>query len=110
FWDTSEDGDGDEETFEFWAAAGQNDFEKGTHVGDITVNVDGDQVHISIDMFDGFSLDNTHIYLDGDEPTDNAPGQYTYQRDELVFTLDIEDYNENGFWLIVHGEVSPEKE
>ena len=105
FWDAGDSS----ATFEFWAAAGQNDLSNGTHVGNITIEVDGDDVEITIDMFAGNTLENAHIYLDGDVPTSNAPGQYTYQGDDLTFDLEVEDINEDGsFWIIVHGDVCGE--
>lgn len=107
FWDS---GDG-EATFEFWAAAGQNNTSNGTHVGNVTIEVDGDDVQVTFDMFDGNELHNAHIYLDGDVPTTNAPGQYTYQGDDLTFNLNVVDINEDGsFWIIVHGDVCGEND
>lgn len=98
-------------TYDLWAGAGQNNTNAGTLVGEVTYIVDGDEVQVTIDLTDGNSLSETHIYLDGDEPAINGPGQYgntheNIDENSIEYNLEVEDINEDGsFWIIVHTEV-----
>ncbi|MCA0131906.1 hypothetical protein [Winogradskyella alexanderae] len=79
---------GGDYSFDLYSGAGQCDTDKGTHVGTISVNYDEGlgTVDVNFDMFDGFVLNETHLYVgELPYPTDNngnptvAPGQYPHQ-------------------------------
>jgi hypothetical protein len=64
-----------------YAGAGQNDITKGTHVGDLNVDYEGSEVTVTYDMFSGYTMKETHLYV-GTVNTDTAaPGQYGNLRD-----------------------------
>ena len=98
-------------TYDLWTGAGQNNTSAGTLVGEVTYIVDGDDVQVTIDLAEGNSLAETHIYLDGDEPAVNGPGQYGntnegMEENSIVYNLEVKDINEDGsFWIVVHAEV-----
>lgn len=88
--------EGASKTFELWAAAGQNDLNKGTLVGHVTVNSIGT---VNVVMIEGYSYSNLHVYVaDGKLPAKRpAPGSF-------------KNYSETGtpdgiFTIIVHLEV-----
>ena len=101
---------------DLWAGAGQNDTDKGTLVGRVIYVVDGDEVLVTIDLAEENTLTETHIYLDGDEPAVNGPGEYGntnegIEENSVVYNLEVEDINEDGsFWIIVHAEVCGDEE
>jgi hypothetical protein len=69
---------------ELWAAAGQCDTDKGTHVGTVTVEYDVEgYVTVDFDLFEDYILEETHVYAgttmfpqtkQGKDTV--APGQY----------------------------------
>ncbi len=102
--------------FEVWAGAGQCNFSKGTLVGNLHIEYSGTTATVTYDMFNGFVLDETHLYI-GDEPipTGNngkatvAPGQYPYSdgdattvEDNLV-VYEINNLPDDGIWVVAHG-------
>lgn len=73
-----------QEKYEFilWAAAGQNDFNKGINVGKVYVEYYNDKVSVTYAMSPGYTLEESHVWVGkGLLPTDrrgrytNAPGQ-----------------------------------
>ncbi|MDR9457491.1 MAG: hypothetical protein RI572_08785 [Salegentibacter sp.] len=106
--------DGEDGTYEYniYAGAAQNDTDKGTLVGVVTLEVDGDDVEVEIDLYGGVDAEGGHIYFDDeDAPTTTAPGQFG---DELSEFDDIEtwstEYSGDGdFWLVVHLDVCPDE-
>lgn len=76
----------EDKEYEFWAAAGQCDTEKGTHIGTVTVAWDGTDATVTFSTFDGYTVENTHLYI-GETHVPEAkngkfvvsPGQYPYK-------------------------------
>ena len=104
---------------DIWAGAAQCDPEKGTYVGDLIVEVEGNTATVTYDMVDGeFFLEQVHLYIGDSElaPTDNgvtvAPGQYPYMDDGLAdldtytYIVNLDDIEGESFWLIAHAVVS----
>lgn len=96
-------------TYLLYAAAGQNDLEKGFLAGEVTLEVIGEHVEVNIQLNEGCSLTETHVYLSDDEPGTTAPGQYGNTHNDLngansdIFNL---SYSGDGnFWIIVHAVV-----
>lgn len=74
-------------TFDIYAGAAQCNLYKGKKVGWLTVNYSGSEALVTYNMFYGYKMDDTHLYV-GNEPwpRDNgdytvAPGQYPYSHD-----------------------------
>lgn len=88
---------------DLWAAAGQNDLDKGYHVGTATVEDVGDDVievtynlDASLDDKVGFvHLGEAHLYVDEDSnrlsDIKAAPGQLGYENDTGTFEVDLTD-------------------
>ncbi|MEA1878526.1 MAG: hypothetical protein U9N86_16925 [Bacteroidota bacterium] len=99
-----------------WAAAGQCDRTKGTHVGTLVVEIhDGNTATITYTMFDGYTLEETQLYV-GEEilPLNNgnytvSSGQFPYINEDLdgassdEYTVDIP--SGNSFNLVAHSVV-----
>jgi hypothetical protein len=74
-----------EGTYEWpiYAAAGQCDLAKGTHVGTLHVNYSAGAATVSYEIFSGYSLEETHLYVGStalpiakNGKSTVAPGQY----------------------------------
>ncbi len=85
--------DGASETFEIWAAAGQNDTSKGTLVGHVTVYSDGS---VNVVMLSGYSYSSLHVFVADSLPTKRpAPGLFKNYSETLV---------DGNFYIIIHLE------
>lgn len=97
--------------FPVWAAAGQNNTEKGTLVGMLHVDVTDGSVEVCYDMYNDYDMSELHIYASSDAPTTAAPGQYGY-------TLEFEngasdhcasfEFDGECVWVIAHAVVCGE--
>lgn len=92
--------------FPFHAAAGQNNLNNGYQAGNVVVLVSGTNVNVSINLFDGVSLDEYHVYVSDNVPTTTAPGQYSNFTNGTF--PDFTYSGDGNFWLIVHGVVCTE--
>ena len=77
-------------TFDIYAGAGQCDISKGRLVGTLTIDYDGSTAIVIYSMDEGFTMKETHLYIDNDPLPINhkgecttAPGQYPYIHDDL---------------------------
>lgn len=100
-----------------WAAAGQCDRTKGTHVGTLVVEIhEGNSATITYTMFDGFTLEETQLYV-GEEilPLKNgnytvSSGQFPYKNEDLdgvssdSYTIDVP--SGESFNLVAHSVVT----
>ena len=104
--------DGDDGTYEYpiYAAAGKNDTDKGFLVGVVTLQVEGVEIEVDIDLCDGADATEGHLYFDDDDaPTKTAPGQFgvyiaAFDDD---FSWDTQYSGDGDFWLVVHLDVCP---
>jgi len=73
----------EEGTYEFqiYAAAGQNDINKGTHVGYVIVTYVNSEFTFDFVMFAGFTIVETHIYAGYTQPGVQGLGQYEIAED-----------------------------
>jgi hypothetical protein len=91
-----------------YTGAGLNDINNGTAVGDVTIDWDGTEAEITIDLYPGYSLWEVHIYAGTTMPTTTAPGQYgnTFEYEDFKFsfkeTFDVEGEEA---WFIIHAVV-----
>lgn len=108
-----------EYTFDLYAGAGQCNTEKGTLVGELTINYDEQNgtAEIGFEMLDGFVLSETHLYV-GNEPYPTnkkgkptvAPGQFPYQHNLNSAASDSFTINDlsGEIYVIGHGVVCTE--
>lgn len=97
-------------TFDIWAAAGQCDTSKGVLVGTLTVEYYSGTAAVTYTMYEGFTLDETHLYV-GNEilPRDVkgnytvAPGQYPY-KDGASATYTVEGLS-GDIYVVAHAVV-----
>jgi hypothetical protein len=62
--------------FAIYAGAGQNDLDKGTLVGTLSVDYDGATALVTYVMYEGFFMTETHLYVGNNQtPGTAAPGQ-----------------------------------
>ncbi|SDL10041.1 Thrombospondin type 3 repeat-containing protein [Salinimicrobium catena] len=101
-----EDGTNGPGVYQIWAAAGQNDLEKGYWVGNVTVTAEGDEYTIELEAFEGNEFSDIHVYIGEAEPTTSAPGQFD-NTDEDGMSYSFTDEDGGGFWLIVHVQACP---
>lgn len=97
--------DGDYE-FDLYAGAGQNDPSRGYLAGVVTIIIEGNNVDVQLDLEDGVSIDDVHIYFDNDEAPETAAfGQWTtsLDGDDISEGVTIASYERNGdFWIGFH--------
>lgn len=94
--------------FNYYAAAGQNDPSKGYLAGVVTIIVADENVHVQIDLVDGVTLTEGHVYFSSDSaPSSTAFGQWTTNLGENPSTDgNIASYTRDGdFWIGFHGVV-----
>jgi hypothetical protein len=95
--------------FPLYAAAGQCDLTNGTHVGTVTVLYTGGVAQVDYQVFDGYVLKDTHLYVGCDPfPLDKrgnptvAPGLFPHTGASNTITgLDCE----GGIFVIAHAVV-----
>lgn len=77
----------------FWAGAGQNDTSRAWRAGDVILEIDGDQLHVTIDLYDDVTVGDTHFWFNdqGEWPENRAPGQFDLHpdSDELSYSFTI---------------------
>lgn len=67
---------GDYSSQPIYAGAGQNDINKGTHVGNLVYAYNGSSVTVNFEMFSGFLMEETHLYVGSSDAQTAAPGQF----------------------------------
>jgi len=66
--------------YEFWAGAAQNDFDKGTHIGNGTISLNDDGLTITLNMFPEYRISGWQIHVTQDEDDlKTEPGQFYYK-------------------------------
>ena len=77
--------------FDIYAGAAKCNIRKGTLVGTLTIDYDGSTATVTYEMDEGWMMQRTHLYLDGEPlPRDTkgdyttSPGQYPYMHDPVV--------------------------
>jgi hypothetical protein len=91
-----------------YAGAGQNDITKGTHVGNLELNLVGQTLTARYVMFNGYTMSETHLYASSVFPSVTSPGQYGnlhslagVSSDEFVIQLS----NSRPVYVIAHAVV-----
>lgn len=90
--------------FNLYAGAGQNDLDNGFLAGVVTIIVAGDNVHVEVDLEEGVSIDDIHIYFGDEAPETAAFGQWTTSLDgDDISDGVIASYERDGdFWIGFH--------
>lgn len=92
---------------DLWAAAGQNDLNKGTKAGTVKVSRDGDEICVEFDLETGFTLDEAHVWYGTDlaelVKIQAAPGQFQLPDEDgnLCFEWDEDE----AVYIAAHGVV-----
>lgn len=94
-----------------YSGAGQNNLSAGTHVGNLVYSHNGSDFSITYNLFNGFYLKATHVYLGVNDISTISPGQYGNQHtlnnmsgDHYIIPLNQNEANQN-LNLVTHGEV-----
>jgi len=106
-----------EYTFDIYAGAGSCDPADGELVGTLTVNYVGSTAIVTYNMFFGYKMDETHLYV-GNAPLPSkngsytvSPGQYPYKHDDPD-TATTDEYTVTGLsgsiYVVAHAVVCPE--
>jgi hypothetical protein len=99
--------------FDIYAGAAQCNLYKGKRVGTLTVNYNGSKAFVTYNMFYGYKMDKTHLYV-GNEPWPRkngvytvAPGQYPYSHDLNNASTDWYEITglSGNIYIIAHAEV-----
>ena len=97
--------------FELWAAAGQNDLDKGTLVGTVHVTYLDGTLTVVIEMDDGFRLEDAHLWV-GDTPLPEtrrgytaAPGQFGFSPEENDGSTFVVEGLEGDIYIALHADV-----
>lgn len=102
--------------FNLYAGAGNNNYmDNGFLAGVVTITVAGDNVSVEVDLEEGVSIDDVHIYFDNDDAPDTAAfGQWTEQfdGDDISEGVTITSFTRIGdFWIGFHsGETCRDSE
>jgi hypothetical protein len=100
YYNIGDNDENDSQTFTFYR--GQT-----TIAGQVTITTNEYEVHFLIDLNDGFSIDDLHVYLGENSPGQDSksPGEYNkngyVDHDPTMFTLE-RDSSDDNFWVIVH--------
>ncbi len=101
-----------ETTYDIWAGAGLNKIGNGVKVGTLTVKWDGENVEFCYVLYDGYTMEELHLYAGDDSPSTIAPGKYGYIvdfNDEPAAlwcdTIAAADVNGGGVWVVAHAVV-----
>ncbi len=105
-------------TFDIYAAAGNNVLANGTLVGELTVDYQDGVAVVTYTMFEGFTLEEVHLYVGNDLSVivkqgqnyvlSAAPGQFPYTQSDITltsYTFVVSDL-EGAIYVAAHAVVS----
>lgn len=82
-----------------YAGAGQCDISKGTLVGELQVEYNGTSATVTYVMYEGFTMDETHLYI-GNEPfARDKNGEFTVAPGQYGNIHDLEDASSDTFTI-----------
>jgi hypothetical protein len=88
-----------------YAGAGQNDIAKGTLVGTLGYEYDGQSVTATFTMLPGFTMDETHLYVGSTHTTTISPGQFgnLHDLDDAVSdSFTVGTFGGEALYLVAH--------
>ena len=68
--------EGENITTDLYVGAAQNDKSKGTLVGVVNVSQNNGELIVTLDLLDGFTMKEAHLYVGSEYPDTAAPGQF----------------------------------
>lgn len=91
-----------------YAGAGGNDINKGTEVGLLTIDYASGLANVKFDMGEGFTMDETHLYVGATDVQTGAPGQFgnthSNLNDAVMDSFGI-SINSNPIYVVAHAVV-----
>ncbi len=102
-------------TRDIYVGAGQNDLDKGTNIGSVTISRSGSNLNFDFDLDGDYSFSSLHIHVadTAEEATGVAKSPGRYNRNSILVgledqSLDILDDLAEDFWVIVHADACDE--
>ncbi|MCM8570531.1 hypothetical protein NE848_14140 [Gramella jeungdoensis] len=100
---------------DIYVGAGQNDLDKGTHIGSVTISRDGDNLNFDFELLGDYEFSTLHIHVADTEEeaysVAKSPGRYNQNGilDGLGDqSLDILGDLDDDLWIIVHADACDE--
>ena len=107
------------DTHELWAGAGKCYLEKGTLVGNVSIDYIDDYVLVEYQTYDDWALYETHLYVGNENYPQKPNGQYTVAPGQYGNSNSFEDGSSydsykiddvsGDIYIIVHAVVCPKK-
>jgi hypothetical protein len=82
--------------FDIYAGAAQCDLSKGKKVGWLTINYNGSEAFITYNMFFGYKMDETHLYV-GSKPWPKKNGEYTVTPGQFPYSHDLNNASTDSY-------------
>jgi hypothetical protein len=83
-------------TFDIYAGAAQCNIYKGKKVGWLTVNYNGSTASVTYNMFYGYKMDETHLYV-GTNPLPKKNGSYTVSPGQYPYSHDLNNASTDSY-------------
>ena len=85
-----------------------------TDIGSVTMVRDGDDLLVTISTDAPYTMDQFHLYVDDEPPTNSAPGQFPYKHEvtdpadyftSFTFRVDVSDFEDETIYMAAHAHV-----
>lgn len=85
-----------------------------TDIGSVEMVRDGDDLIVTISTDSPYTMDQVHLYVDDEVPTDSAPGSFPYSHTvtdpadyftSFSFTVDVSDFEGETIYVAAHAHV-----
>lgn len=86
-------------SMEIYAGAGQCDTDKGTLVGQLQIEYNGDSATVTYNMFEGFTMDETHLYIGNEPYARDKNGEFTVAPGQYGNIHDLQDASSDTFTI-----------
>ena len=104
-------------TRDIYVGAGQNDRNKGTNIGSVTISREGSNLVFDFDLDGDYEFSTLHIHVadTAEEATGVAKSPGRYNRNSILVgledqSLDILDDLADDFWVIVHADACDDED
>jgi hypothetical protein len=88
--------------FDIYAGAAQCNIYKGKKVGYLTVNYNGSTVVVTYNMYPGYQMDETHLYV-GCNPLPKKNGSYTVAPGQYPYWHDLDNASTDSYTVTIAG-------
>lgn len=88
-----------------------------TDIGSVEMVRDGDDLLVTISTDVPYKMDQVHLYVDDEPPTNSAPGQFPYKHEvtdpadyftSFTFTVDVSEFSGKTIYVAAHAHVYQE--